>query len=151
MNSILFGGGVLALGVAAIAAVVFFVVRKWANPLLEAVLERYWSARWQELIDRVSSLEADVDTLPRVWEEFAGDAKKAQDRARWHVRRARKELQERGFTDDELDTLDSTLRPIDGDRGNGSGMSGLQDPVAPVPPPPESWQTKALRRKWQNV
>lgn len=127
----------------------YVVLRRFGMPTAKVALEAYWSERWKEIDDRLSALENDVGSLPRVWEEFAKDAKKSQERARWHVRRVKKELEERGLSDGELDSLDSEIRTRDGERGNGQGLLPLHDAMAEIPAsPPEDPITQVLRRKW---
>jgi hypothetical protein len=136
----------LALGVSGVLA-----IRLWAKPLFETVLERSQSAFRSEIGARLEELERDVERLPRVWEEFADDARKTQQRAQWHIKRVKKELQERGLQDEEIDTLGSSLRPVDGNGSGESQLQLLQDPVAEVlEVPEESWMARALRRKYGN-
>ncbi len=128
-----------------------FLVHMWGKPLFEGFVERAWSHLATGLVARVDTLEAEVEQLPRTWEEFAVDAKKIHDRTRWHIRRVKKELQERGLSDQEIDTLDGTLRPVDGGGGEEGQLQLLQDPVAEVlEAPQEAWMTRALRRKYGN-
>lgn len=128
-----------------------YVLSKWGLPVARTALEAYWSERWGVIDERLRDIEEDVGSLPRVWEEFATDAKKAQERARWHVRRAKKELETRGFGDAELDTLDSEIRARDGAGGNGSGLPELFDHVEEVPTAPANPMNEVLKRKWGNV
>jgi len=123
-------------------------LKKWAFPVAHAALEAWWSERWGEINERLRNVEEDLVALPRTWEEFARDAKKAQERARWHVRRVKKELEARGFEDAEIDTLDGELFRTDGEGGNGQRLLPLHDAVETVPPAPENWRTRALNQKW---
>jgi hypothetical protein len=150
MNTVYFTVGVLLIGLVSLAFLGVYLVRSWGQPLLKAVVEGSQSIRWEATEDRLEAIERDLERLPRVWEEFADDARKTSQRAGWHVKRITKELAERGLQDDEIDALGSSLRPIDESGGNGSGMQSLQAPVEeiPAPAPEESWREKALRRKW---
>lgn len=150
MNQGLLAAGFLALAVAIVAGLGAILAHRWGLPLARAALEAYWSERWNAAESRLQELELQAERLPRVWEEFAKDAKKAQDRARWHVRRVKQELQERGLQDDEINLLDGTLREADGEGGNGSGLSDLQGPLATVPEIPPSPIEIALNRKWNR-
>jgi hypothetical protein len=127
------------------------LVQKWGRPLFQEVMERGWRVQEEGLVARVETLESDVERLPRTWEEFAVDAKKIHDRTRWHIRRVKTELEQRGLSDAEIDTLDGTLRPLDGEGGEDRQLSILQDVVEEVPTTPEeSWMARALRRKYGN-
>ena len=148
MNNAIFAVGILLLGVAAVVIVAFLGVQRWLKPVLEAALERYWSEGQAAMEDRLMALEADVSALPRTWEEFATDARKADQRARWHVKRVRTELEERGLVDDEVDALSRELRLVDGSGGNSSGVQSLQDPVAEIPTPSQDPIQRALRKKF---
>lgn len=138
-------GLTLSLIVIGLAASVAF---KQGKPLIKSILEGYLRERTDSLEARITEVEAQVDTLPETWEDFAIEAKKIQDRTRWHIRRVKKELSERGFADEEIDTLDSTLRPSDGGGGNGSGLQNLQSAVEEGPTEPPDSIAPALRRKW---
>lgn len=141
--------GFFVLGVAALATLGTFFVIRWGKPLFEAVVEREWSTRWSEADQRIKSVEEDVGKLPRIWEEFAVDAKKAQERSRYHIRRVKKELEDRGLADDEIDRLDGTFHAVDGTAGNGSGVHELSGHVEEVPPMETTDpEMIALNRKW---
>ena len=148
MDTTLVAVGILALGLVAVTALGIFLGKTWAKPLIKAVVEGSQSVRWAGTEARLEALEKDVERLPRVWEEFADDARKAQGRAQWHVKRIKKELQERGLQDDEIDSLGSSLRPIDGDGGNGSGLPSLQAPMEEILEGAEDAVTLALKHKW---
>ena len=149
MNVSLIVVSVSFLSLALLAVLLGFVVKKWAFPLSKAVLEGWWSERWDTLQARLEELERHVDTLPQLWEEFAVDARKRQERARWHVRRVKKELEKNGLSDPEIDSLDSDLRPLDGEGSEDGGLSPLSDHVAQTPSATaEDPITAALRRKW---
>ena len=142
----------LASGAAFILAVLAaFAVKKWVYPVSKTALEAYWSARWDAIEERFIAIEKDLLELPRVWEEFARDAKRSQERARWHVRRVKTELEKLGLSDPEMDSIDSNLQPSDADGSGEEGMLALHDAVASdAPPPTEDPITLALRRKWGN-
>lgn len=143
-----------ALGVALSAvfltvAMGIFAVFRWGKPLFQTLVEREWSARVSHLRERLEDVEREMEDLPRKWESFAYEAKKAQERARYHARRVKKELEARGFADDEIDAMVGSLHGIDGARGENGGLRELPDDVAEVPQlETEDPTIIALRRKW---
>lgn len=153
MDTTLFAISAVVLTLLCLVVSMVFAVRLWAKPLFETVLERSQSAFRSEIGARLEGLERDVERLPRAWEEFADDARKTQQRAQWHVKRVKKELQERGLQDEEIDALGSSIRSIDGDGGGEGQLQLLQDPVAEIPAATvqEDWMTQALRRKYGNA
>lgn len=151
MEIVILSVGVFAIGVALLAVLGFVAGKKWAYPVAKTALETYWSARWDEIDKRIEACEEELDRLPRVWEEFARDAKRSQERARWHVRRVKKELENLGLADGEIDTIDSNLRPLDADGSGEEGVLPLRDAVAKAPQKETDPITLALRRKWGNV
>jgi len=149
MNITLFGVAALLFVVVLSLALGIIALQKWGFPLARTALEAWWSDRWDLINERLRNVEEDVGSLPRVWEEFATDAKKAQERARWHVRRTKKELEKRGLADVELDSLDGEIRERDGAGGNGQGLLELSEAVEEVPaPPPQDPMNAVYRRKW---
>jgi len=127
-------------------------VQRWGVPTLKAGLEAYWSDRWETVEERLDVLERHVDTLPQIWEDFAVDAKKRQERARWHVRRVKKELEKHGLADPEIETLDSDLRPAHGGGGDEGELPLLSDAMAQnTPEPEEDPVTRTLRHKWGRM
>lgn len=148
MNTTLLLASVFSFLAVALAILGVYAGRKYISPVLRTALEAYWSQRWQEIHERLRDLEEDVSKLPRVWEEFSRDAKKGQERARWHVRRVKKELERHGFEDAEIDALDSEIRARDGAGGNGQGLLPLHDAMEEVPTPQEDPLARALRQKW---
>jgi len=148
MNTSLLLGGLFAFLAVALAVFGIYSGRKWVFPLLVKALEAYWSERWTDLEVRLQGIEADLASLPRVWQEFATDAKKAQERARWHVRRVKQELESRGLSDPEIDTLDSDIRRRDGEGGNGQGVLPLPENMEAVSQTQEDPIARALRQKW---
>jgi len=139
--------GVLALGVTALVALGAFFVRRWLQPAFELVVGRYVDEPLRALHERVKAVEADVDELPRRWEEIARDSKKLRDRATYHVRRARSELEALGLEDPELETLAKELRGANGEGEHGAQLPLVQDDLAPVAAE-ESPIDRALRHKW---
>lgn len=148
MDLVILSFGLLCLGLAAVGVLGFFAVKRWAFPVAKAALETYWSARWKEIDGRLTDIEEELDRLPRVWEEFARDAKRSQERARWHVRRVKKELENLGLADGEIDTLSGDLRPYNADGGGEEGVLPLHDAVAKTPTVEENPINQALRRKF---
>jgi len=142
--------GLLALVAILTLAAGAFAVARWGLPLFRVALETYWSKKVGGFEQRVASLEADVTDLPRTWGEFAADAKKRQERARWHVRRVKRELEDRGLADAEIDDLDTTLRVIDGEGGGASGVHEVSSDVGQAPEPALDPVTIALRHKWHG-
>lgn len=151
METVILSVGVFAIGVGLLAILGLVIGKKWAYPLAKTALEGYWSARWNEIDGRLTNCEEELDRLPRIWEEFARDAKRSQERARWHVRRVKKELENLGLADGEIDTIDSDLRPVDADGGGEEGVLPLRDVVAKTSPPKEDPITAALQRKWGRM
>lgn len=151
MDITLIGVAALLFSVVLTLSAGIYAVRKWGFPVARTALEAYWRERWDEVNERLRGLEEDVGKLPRVWQEFANDAKKSQERARWHVRRVKKELEARGLTDAEIDSLDGEIRNRDGAGGDGQRMLELSEAVEARPPrPPEDPLTAVMRRKWGN-
>jgi hypothetical protein len=151
MESVLVGVSGVLFVVFAVAVFGAYSLKRWGFPIATAALEAWWSERWQEINERLRDLEEDVSNLPRVWEEFSRDTKKAQERARWHVRRVKKELERLGYEDAEIDRLSEDLRSRDGAGGNGQGMLPLHDAMAEVATPAEDPITQALRMKWSRL
>lgn len=151
MESILLGISALLFVVFAVVVFGAYSVKRWGFPVARHALETYWSARWTTIDERLRDLEEDVSSLPRVWEEFSRDAKKAQERARWHVRRVKKELERLGYEDAEIDALSEDLRRRDGEGGNGQGLLPLHDALEADAPPPPDPITQALNRKWGRL
>lgn len=149
MNTTLLVGSLLSFFTVVLLGLGLYAGRKWVVPVIRTALEAYWSQRWQEVDERLRALEEDVGSLPRVWEEFSRDAKKAQERARWHVRRVKKELDRLGYEDGEIDGLDAEIRERDGGGGNGQGMLPLHDALEEGPSAPTDPLSQALIHKWR--
>lgn len=150
MISTLAAVGFFALGVAALATFGAFAVLRWGKPAFREIVERTWSPIVAELEERVGMIEAQVMELPTTWEDFASEAKKQHERARWHIRRVKKELEERGLADDQIDALDGSLHPTDGGGGNGSGVHDMPGNLAEDPTlPPQTPIGTALAYKWR--
>lgn len=148
MNATVLAVGVLALGVTAVVALGAFAVRKWLQPALDLVVGRYVDDPIRLLHERLKTLENDVDELPRKWQEIERDSKKLRDRATYHVRRVRAELDQLDLADPELDALASDLRGRDGEPGEQGELLPVPAAVAEVTPAQEDPIMAALRHKW---
>jgi len=108
----------------------------------------------QSFSHRLLDLEDAVDRLPKKWEEMLRAASAAEARARQHIRRAQKELEERGFSDAGVDQLGHELRVVDEDGGPGDGVQPLLDGVDASSESPtldqanENWRELARMRKF---
>jgi len=149
MNATLLAVGTLALGVTALVALGAFVVHKWLEPMMDVVVGRYVDAPIKHLHDRVAALESDVDELPKRWDDIRGESKRLRDRATYHVRRARAELEQLDLEDPELDALASDLRGRNGEPEQAGELQSVPDLVATVAPE-ESAIDRALRYKWSK-
>jgi len=117
------------------------------EPLLKAVFSRHQS----ETQGRLEILEEFVETLPGVYEGFATEARKARQRATWHVSRVRKELEKHGLVDPELEELSSRLQPVDAEGSEESGLLALHTPVAESSPETEAeMMGRAFEQKWSR-
>ena len=103
---------------------------------------------------RLLDLEDAVDRLPKKWEEMVRASAAAEARARSHVKRAQKELEERGFTDAGLDQLGQELLSVDEDGSPVEGVQPLRESVDIGPESPdadkanEDWREMARMRKF---
>jgi len=147
MNATLVAVGLSALGVTSLVALGAFFVRKWFLPGLEVVVGRYVDAPLKALHERVSVVESDVDELPKRWDDIRGESKRLRDRATYHVRRARAELEQLDLEDPELDALASDLRGRNGEGEHAEQLPLVPDDVAPVAAQEPPIMT-ALRHKW---
>lgn len=97
---------------------------------------------------RLDLLEHQVELLPKRWEEFKNEARRAEDRARAVVRSAQKELAELGVESPGVDGAARELQLVD---AGGSGEEAVQ-PVRPrmegAAPAPDDWRSQGLRRKF---
>jgi len=100
---------------------------------------------------RMLELEDSVERLPRKWEDIKREALAAEARARAHIKRAQKELSERGLADPGVDQLGRELSLLDGDGGEESGLSAVPQDVAVAAardPEPEDWAEVARNHKF---
>ena len=135
-------------------------------PWISGVLERHLDARLvvfgtvleqhkRDLEDRTKAIERDLEMLPLTWKGFQDEVKRLGERGYFHVRRARKELQESGYQDAQLDHVAGELQQFDGTGGAGEGLRILPEEVAEHsthrvpdgPPLKEHWKTRTLRYK----
>jgi len=105
---------------------------------------------------RLRDVEDAVERLPKKWEDLKRDAAAAETRARAHIRRAQKELDERGFADPGVDQMAYELGVSDGVGGEDDGLRSVPGGVEgleeqPVPGPAaaeEDWLAEATRVKF---
>ena len=97
---------------------------------------------------RMLDLEDAVDRLPKKWEDMLRAASAAEARARQHIRRAQKELEERGFSDAGVDQLGHELHVVDEEGGPGDGVQPLLASVDDSPEGPTSDQANA---DWRDL
>ena len=100
---------------------------------------------------RLLDLEDSVERLPRKWEDIKREALAAESRARAHIKRAQKELDERGLSDPGVDQLGRELSLLDGDGGEEGGVSPVPQALADPPAGdagPEDWAEVARNRKF---
>jgi len=112
------------------------------------VIGRYVDEPMKVLHERVAALESDVDELPKRWDDIRGESKRLRDRATYHVRRARAELEQLDLEDPELDALASDLRGRDAEGEHGSQLPLVPDAMETAPPAQEDPIMAALRHKW---
>jgi len=139
---------ILAVGFAVLSALLLGAlgaVVAWKHN--RAILQAVFSGWNKETLDRLENLEEFVESLPGVYEGFATEARKARQRATWHVTRVKKELDKLGLRDPELDELAGNLRPVDGE-GSGDGeVLALHSPVEESSPPSQTEELDALTRR----
>jgi len=99
-------------------------------------LERIAEGPETSFSHRLVELEDLVDRLPKKWEDVKREAAAAEARARSHIRRAQKELEERGFEDPGVDQLAHELHVVDGDGGPDDGVRSVRGEVESVAGPP---------------
>ncbi len=105
---------------------------------------------------RLRDIEDAVERLPKKWEDIKREAAAAETRARSHIRRAQKELEERGFSDAGVEQLGFELGLVDGGGGNPDGLHPLPNQVEEAAgktpdnttPDEGGWQEVARRRKF---
>jgi len=100
---------------------------------------------------RLLDLEDSVERLPRKWEDIKREALAAEARARAHIKRAQKELSERGLTDPGVDQLGRELSLVDGNGGENEGMPPVPQDVAvaaSVDVGPQDWRELTRNRKF---
>jgi len=143
MDLIALFAALLALAVLGVLAAGATVAWKQHRRILEAVFSR-WN---KHTLDRLEVLEQFVESLPGVYEGFASEARKARQRATWHVSRVRKELEKHGLVDPELEELSSRLQRVDGE-GSGDGeLLALHTSLAESPPPSQADEMDELARR----
>lgn len=144
----------LAAAIAAVSLVVALTIRGAAASLsskleeLRAELEQNRPSSSSDLGDRLGALEAQLLALPRTWEEFRNEARRAETRARAIVRDAQRELEAHGLESPALDAQAEQLRLEDGDGGSSEGVLSLPARMADSPESSRAQDWKdALRRK----
>lgn len=123
----------------------------WGLIQLIETLERQENAgNTDELRKRIQDLEYTADLLPQKWEEMVKEARRAEGRAHAAVRRARQELQTRGFADANLDEHADELRELDDLRSGNGSVSPVRAEVASNAPPQtaDDWEALTRRKKY---
>ncbi len=92
-------------------------------------LERIAEGPEKSFSHRMLDVEDAVDRLPKKWEDMLRASHAAEARARSHIKRAQKELEERGFADAGVDQLGMELRGLDEEGGPGDGLQPLPEDV----------------------
>ncbi len=123
---------------------------------ISGTLERIAEGAEEDLKGRLRDVEDLVDRLPKKWEDIKREAAAAETRSRNHIRRAQKELEERGFEDPGIDQLAQELRVHDGDGSEDGGVqplrSGVESGGDGAPPESfagaEDWRAIASRKKY---
>jgi len=97
--------------------------------VIESVINtmRSHGASIRELNTSVEDLSGDLASLKLAVAEGIERVDRAERRIRASVRRARKELLERGLVDDGLEAEDAQLREADGDGGDDDGLQLVQE------------------------
>lgn len=149
-------GAVIAGALVALAVAAY----RFSGPVLGALsgiagaLETVVQGSGAVLETRIRDLEDSVDRLPARWEEIKRETSRLDARARYTAGRIRKELAERGLTDDRLDSLGVEGGGDDGDGSEFEGVLPLRAEVASAPRPAEaapaagSWEQMARLRKF---
>lgn len=123
---------------------------------ISGTLERIAEGAEEDLKGRLRDVEDLVERLPKKWEDIKREAAAAETRSRNHIRRAQKELEERGFEDPGIDQLAHELRVHDGDGSENGGVRPLREGMdgSAEGAPPESlegaedWRAIARRLKY---
>lgn len=100
---------------------------------------------------RILDLEDAVERLPRKWEDIKREALAAESRARAHIKRAQKELDERGLSDPGVDQLGRELSLLNGGGSEEGEVSAVPEDVALAPTVdagPEGWAEIARNHKF---
>jgi len=132
-----FLAGFTAVLVGGLLGLAFTAVRRFRDHdqillRISESLERIAQGADEPLKDRLRDVEDLVDRLPKKWEDIKREAAAAETRARNHIRRAQKELDERGFTDPGVDQLGYELGVSNGDGGDPDGVRRVREEVASV-------------------
>lgn len=114
---------------------------------IQTALEGASSVDHTPLYDRIALLEADVEGLPRKWEDVRRLANAAETRARYHATRALDQLEEAGLTSPGLEGISADLFGVDGDRGEERELLPVSNTVA-LPPTPLDWYAETQRMKY---
>ncbi len=114
---------------------------------LEVALQALSSVDHTPLYDRIALLEADVEGLPRKWEDVRRLAAAAETRARYHATRALDQLEEAGLTSPGLEGIAQDLFGVDGGGGPERELLPVSENVA-VPPTTLDWYAETQRMKY---
>jgi len=100
---------------------------------------------------RMLDMEDAVERLPRKWEDIKREALASESRARAHIKRAQKELGDRGLADPGVDQLGRELSLLNGDGSEDETVPAVPESVAEPAAPdigPEDWRELTRNRKF---
>lgn len=115
---------------------------------MSEALERMAEGPEVPFTQRLDLIEHQVELLPKRWEEFKNEARRAEDRARAVVRSAQKELEELGVEHPGVEGAARELQLVD-DRGSrDEAVPPVRQNVEGAPAAPQDWRAAGLRRKF---
>lgn len=151
------GLAVIVLLVVAVTIGGAFMGFKYGFPALVDAIDRRLDPAWRQFAKELAQLRADIDAIPKSFEEYQAEVKRLHDRAYHRVRRARAELAERGVADPEVDQVAGELQQFDGEGGLPGQLSLLPEDMAvgqtssptqqPMTQQPLTWQQRTARYK----
>ena len=116
---------------------------------MERVTELLEGDSGWEWRSRMNDMEDAVERLPRKWGEIVAEAKRSEERARYHVRTARKELEELGMESPGLEAVAGELRLLEGEDQGGDGVQPLPPELEAIEQDAEEdWDAITYRRKY---
>lgn len=125
------------------------LTRGW--PFVVRQLERHFEPVLAQVGADVAELRRDVDEMPKTFEGYQKEVQRLHGQAYVRVRRAKAELEARGFADAGVDEVDRRLQLVNGEGGGEGQMPALPEDVAPtptLPPQPLTWQQRTARYKY---